>query len=173
LDMWTLMIDAENVKKMLFEKIKVEAMRTYLFTYSHHYDTIASSNLSAMFALEERFVHGIVSKMITNEELYAAWDQPTNTFKVYRSEPSKLQQLALQVSETAGTFVEWNEKMFEAKSQGGSMISMAKDSEQKKKKTIRSVSTKQTGSKQKSERTKKSSGSAAPEKPRKATIKAH
>jgi hypothetical protein len=50
---------------------------------------------------------------------------------------------------------------------------MAKDSEQKKKKTIRSVSTKQTGSKQKSERTKKSSGSAAPEKPRKATIKAH
>ena len=137
-DMWNLMIDSEKVKAMLAERIKVEAMRTYLFSYGHHYDTIAVNHLSTMFSLEERLVHGIVSKMMTNEELYAAWDQPTNSFKLYRSEPTKLQQLALQLSETTTAYVDWNERMYEAKSQGGSLLATSKDYDQKKKKTAAS-----------------------------------
>ena len=71
-----------------------------------------------MFNLEKGVVHGIVSKMIVNEELYASVDQVLELIILHRIEPTRLQFLALQYTDKATNLVESNEKLFEIKAQG-------------------------------------------------------
>lgn len=54
---------------MLTKLIKEEALRTYLFTYSHVYDSISMPTLAEMFELEKATVYSCISKMIIGEEL--------------------------------------------------------------------------------------------------------
>lgn len=54
---------------MLRRLIKEESLRTYLFTYSHVYDSISMPKLAEMFLLKRSVAHSIISKMIINEEL--------------------------------------------------------------------------------------------------------
>ena len=67
--MWDLFQDTARVKEQLTEKIKVESLRTYLFSYSSVYDSISLDKLAAMYDLDRSVVHSTVSKMIINEEL--------------------------------------------------------------------------------------------------------
>ena len=66
---WDLFYDAESVRQQLSEKIKVESLRTYLFTYSSIYDSVSLVKLAQMHDLPVSIVHSTVSKMIINEEL--------------------------------------------------------------------------------------------------------
>ena len=66
---WDLFHEAEKVREMLEKKIQEESLRTYLFTYSHVYDSISLVQLSEMFELPYRTVHAVISKMIINEEI--------------------------------------------------------------------------------------------------------
>jgi translation initiation factor 3 subunit C len=66
---WDLFYEADKVREMLTRLIQEEALRTYLFTYSHVYDSISMPTLAQMFELEKPVVHSIISKMIINEEL--------------------------------------------------------------------------------------------------------
>jgi len=54
---------------MLRRKIREESLRTYLFTYSHVYDSISLLRLAEMYDLEYAQVHSVVAKMIINQEL--------------------------------------------------------------------------------------------------------
>lgn len=66
---WDLFYQADIVRAMLTRLIKEESLRTYLFTYSHVYDSISMQTLAEMFEMEKATVHSIISKMIINEEL--------------------------------------------------------------------------------------------------------
>lgn len=66
---WDLFYQADKVREMLTRLIQEESLRTYLFTYSHVYDSISMVTLSEMFELDRSIVHSIISKMIINEEL--------------------------------------------------------------------------------------------------------
>ena len=66
---WDLFYQADKVREMLTRLIQEEALRTYLFTYSHVYDSISMLTLAQMFELEKAVVHSVISKMIINEEL--------------------------------------------------------------------------------------------------------
>lgn len=112
---WDLFYQADAVRAMLTRLIKEEALRTYLFTYSHVYDSISMATLAQMFELEKSVVHSIISKMIINEELMASLDDPTQTVVMHRSEPSRLQSLALQLADKINNFVESNERILETK----------------------------------------------------------
>lgn len=96
-----------------------------------------------MFELELPTVHSIISKMIINEELMvtknkhnitgqifvhagacinlslsfsqASLDQPTQTVVMHRTEPTSLQNMALQLAEKLGGLVENNERVFDLK----------------------------------------------------------
>lgn len=59
----------QRYRSMLTKLIKEESLRTYLFTYSHVYDSISMATLADMFELQKSTVHSIISKMIINEEL--------------------------------------------------------------------------------------------------------
>lgn len=112
---WDLFYQADKVRDMLTRLIKEEALRTYLFTYSHVYDSISMPTLAEMFQLKRPIVHSTISKMIINEELMASLDDPTETVVMHRSEPSRLQSLALQLTDKVNNFVDSNERIFEMK----------------------------------------------------------
>ncbi|KAI4897525.1 hypothetical protein NFI96_018361, partial [Prochilodus magdalenae] len=112
---WDLFPEAQRVREMLVRKIQEESLRTYLFTYSSVYDSISMETLAEMFQLELPTVHSIISKMIINEELMASLDQPTQTVVMHRTEPTSLQNMALQLAEKLGGLVENNERVFDLK----------------------------------------------------------
>ncbi|KAF2803711.1 eukaryotic translation initiation factor 3 subunit C [Mytilinidion resinicola] len=116
---WELMANSEKIKDMLSAQIQEEGLRTYLFTYAPYYDTLSISSLAAMFELEERKVSAVVSKMISHEELGAALDQ-VNSAIIFRKgvELSRLQSLALSLSDKASGLIEANEKTLEQRTQG-------------------------------------------------------
>ena len=119
MDVWKLVPGEgaeEEIKTMLVEKIKLEALRTYLFAYSAQYDSLSLSQLCAMFEMTKNEVHSVASKMMINRELYASWDQPTETIVLRKVEPTSLQVMALQFAEKAASLVEANERLLDAQS---------------------------------------------------------
>lgn len=60
---WDSLPDTEKVKDILLTRIKQEALRTYLFSYSSLYDSINTKQLSDMFSLPVSVAHSIVSKV--------------------------------------------------------------------------------------------------------------
>ncbi|KAF2712304.1 eukaryotic translation initiation factor 3 subunit C [Pleomassaria siparia CBS 279.74] len=116
---WELMANTEKIRDMLSAQIQEEGLRTYLFTYAPFYDTLAVSTLAEMFELSERKVSAVVSKMISHEELAAALDQ-VNSAIIFRKgvELSRLQSLALSLSDKASGLIEANEKTLETRTQG-------------------------------------------------------
>ncbi|KAL4725553.1 Translation initiation factor 3 subunit c [Fusarium chlamydosporum] len=118
---WDLMPSAEEIKTMLSKQIQEEGLRTYLFTYAPFYDTLSIETLSSMFELDSAKVAAVISKMISHEELAASLDQVTSTV-IFRKgvELSRLQSLALALSDKASALIESNERTLEQKTQGTS-----------------------------------------------------
>ena len=92
------------------------------------YDTLAIESLSGMFELDSRKVSAVVSKMISHEELAAALDQVTETV-IFRKgvELSRLQSLALTLSDKASSLIETNERTLEQRTQGSTNAFNRKD----------------------------------------------
>ena len=79
-----------------------------------------------MFDIEVTTVHSQISKMIINEELMASLDEPTKAVVMHRTEPSRIQSLALQLADKVNMLLDYNERLWELKltplghfSQGG------------------------------------------------------
>jgi translation initiation factor 3 subunit C len=116
---WDLLQKSAEIKKMLEGQIQEEGLRTYLFTYAPFYDTLSVTTLAGMFDLPESKVTALVSKMIHHEELAAALDQ-VNSAIIFRKgvELSRLQSLALTLSDKAQGLIEGNERVLEQRTQG-------------------------------------------------------
>lgn len=103
----------------LKELLKVEALRTFSLSYSSYFESMSTSQLSHLFGLEDAKVHSVLSKMIINQEMRASWDQPTASIVMRRTEPSRLQSLALQLASKVANMTDNNEKLMDAKTGGG------------------------------------------------------
>ena len=96
---------------MVISRIQEESVRTYLLMYATVYSTVSLNKLSSMFELDKKHVHAIISKMIINEELSATLDEPTDCLIMHRVEPSRLQLLALHLTDKLQTLAENNEQV--------------------------------------------------------------
>lgn len=102
----------------LKELLKVEALRTFSLSYSSYFESMSTDQLSQLFGLSPAKVHSVLSKMIINTEMRASWDQPTASIVMRRTEPSRLQSMALQLSSKVANMTENNEKLMDAKNGG-------------------------------------------------------
>ncbi|TPP65677.1 Eukaryotic translation initiation factor 3 subunit C [Fasciola gigantica] len=116
---WDLLFQSKRVKTILEGRIKEESLRSFLFTYSAIHDSISLDRLSEYFEMPKSSVYSIVSKMIINQELAASLEVPSDLLIMHKTERSRLQTLALQLSEKVNSIVEMNEKLIESRSGGG------------------------------------------------------
>ena len=80
MDVWNLIPNegGEKVKAMLFERIKDEAVRVHFYKEgTNAYSSISLDHLCDAFDMDAVSMRRIVSKMIFNRELSAAWDGDT------------------------------------------------------------------------------------------------
>jgi len=103
----------ESVKKLLQTRLKEEAVRTYLLIHAEHYDSVNLHHICEMFAMEPAVTRRIVSKMIFNRELAAAWDNPPHILVMYRAEHTPLTQLAQGTTDRLSQLVESNERLLD------------------------------------------------------------
>merc|ERR1711904_761288 len=103
---------------MIFEKVQIEAMRTYLFAYASIYEAFHIEQLVAMFDLPAKTIHSTVPQRMIKEEIAAFWDESSKYVLIQHTEPTTLQRLALQLADRGAQAVENNERMVDQKTGG-------------------------------------------------------
>ena len=112
---WDLLPDPTAARNFITRQLMIEGMRAFLISSYAHFEAISLARLATRFEVSEAEAHAVVSRMLLAGELHACWDQPTATIVVQRTEPSKLQFLALQFAEKAAQFVETNERVLDTR----------------------------------------------------------
>jgi len=120
LDVWNLLPadGGTKVKTLLHEKMKEEAVRVYLLKNGSHYESLKLVHICEMFKMTPILAHRIISRMIFNNELSAAWDgdhpaDPRHTLILYNVDPTPIQLLAQITAEKVANMVESNERLLD------------------------------------------------------------
>jgi translation initiation factor 3 subunit C len=113
LDVWNYIPNegGDKVKAMLKTRIKEEAVRTYMIINSDHYESVNLVLICEMFDMDDSTTRKIISRMIFNKELSAAWDNPINILVMYKLDPSPLQTFSQNLAEKISLLIDSNERI--------------------------------------------------------------
>jgi len=115
LEVWKLIPNdgAENAKVLLRARVQEEAVRTFLLLNGDHYESLSLAYICEMFGMDEVITRRIISRMIFNREISAAWEASTNILVMYKTEPSALQTLSQGLAEKLSLLLESNERILD------------------------------------------------------------
>lgn len=115
LDAWHLLPGdgMDRVKKMLLERIKEEGIRIYLLAYGAYFESISLAHLCEMFEMDKQVARKVISKMIFNKEISAAWEHPADILILYKVDPTPVQLLSQTVAEKVASLMETNERILD------------------------------------------------------------
>lgn len=115
MDVWNLLPGdgGQQVKALLMTRIQEEAIRCYLLVNAEYYDSISLEHICAMFGLEQVQVKKVICRMIFNKDISAAWEPDRDILVMYRTEPSRLQHMAMAVTEKVSQMLESNERILD------------------------------------------------------------
>ncbi|KAL6451889.1 NIP1 Eukaryotic translation initiation factor 3 subunit C [Candida maltosa Xu316] len=109
---WRLFPNTDELLVMMKNKLQIEGLRTYIFTYKSVFSKLSIEKLSKIFELAGEEIASILSKMIESGDI--AGEIIDNKFITFASttEPqrSKLQELAIVLNEKIQLLAEKNEK---------------------------------------------------------------
>jgi translation initiation factor 3 subunit C len=103
----------EKVKTLLHDRIKEEGVRIYLLTYGVHFESMSLSHICEMFEMEETAARRIISRMIFDKEISAAWEHPADTLILYKVDPSTVQSQSQALAEKVSLLMESNERLLD------------------------------------------------------------
>jgi translation initiation factor 3 subunit C len=112
---WDLLPNAAATRAFIRTKMQSEGLRAYLISSYPHYDSLSLPEIAGRFGLGDKQAHALISKMMLDGTVHACWDQPTATVVVQRTEPTKLQFLALQFADKCSQLVESNERILDSR----------------------------------------------------------
>jgi len=115
LKFWNNVTNVDDVRQALHEKIKVEALRTFMFYSLSSYDAFHLNQLEQFFALPKKTVHSTLSRMIIFNEIPASWDSTSEYVVVQRSDLTTLHKLSLQLADKIQQTLENNERSLDIK----------------------------------------------------------
>lgn len=95
---WKLLANADSVLENLAERVQIESLKTFFFTYKRFYDKISLSKLSELFNLPQEKIMEIMEFVITEYDIDAKLNESKNTIVVEGDEITKLEEVALKLN---------------------------------------------------------------------------
>lgn len=110
---WKLLPDNDQLLDMMKNKLQVEGLRTYIFTYKSIYTKLSVDKLAKIFDISVEDVLSIVEKMISSGDVSATLGDEKKSINFVRSDHlqrTRLQELAIVMNEKIGLLTDKNEK---------------------------------------------------------------
>lgn len=97
---WNQLLNHEEILEHLQKRIKLESLRTYLFTYKRFYSNISIKQLSDRFQLPEDTILEEIPKVLKNMEITSIKLNDSNDFIVFdkTDEITKLEEVAIKLN---------------------------------------------------------------------------
>ena len=116
LEVWNLFPNegGAKAKAMLATKLREEAVRTYLLSSGvSAYTSLSLQHLCDTFDMQPEPARKIISRMIFNKEISAAWEADA-TLVLHKVESSSTQTLSISLAEKVASLVDTNERLLDA-----------------------------------------------------------
>lgn len=109
---WKLFPDSENLLVMLKSQLKIEGLRTYIFTYKSVFSKLSVKKLSETFDTDASKVISTLEKMIETNDIQGSFNEEKTfiNFVTDERQRTKLQELAIVLNEKVRLLTEKNEK---------------------------------------------------------------
>lgn len=96
---WSLLPNTETVLRNLAERVQVESLKTFFFTYKRFYSKISVKKFSQLFNLPDEKVAEILESVITEYDINAKLDDSKTLVTVEKGdEITKLEEVALKLN---------------------------------------------------------------------------
>lgn len=98
---WKLLPNAKTVLENLAERVQVESLKTFFFTYKRFYSKLSLEKLSDLFSLPKEKVSSIIEEVTAEFDINATMNEEKTIVTVEGDEITKLEEVALKLNKEA------------------------------------------------------------------------
>lgn len=99
ISVWSLLSKSEDIVNQLSERVQIETLKTYIFTYKRFYSKISIAKLSNLFDLSEEQVLSVAESIINEYQVKANLDEKKEFMMFEKGEEiTKLEEVAIKLA---------------------------------------------------------------------------